>query len=84
MYQKTATEHFAEAMTRLSKHPHPFAHAKDQPQAERPEAPTGIAFAIAFSREAGSGGITVAREVGRRLSWPVFDQELLESLAKEL
>ena len=84
MHQKTAAEHFAEAMTRLSKHPHPFAHAEDQPQAERPEAPTGIAFAIAFSREAGSGGITVAREVGRRLSWPVYDQELLESLAKEL
>ena len=84
MYQKTAAEHFAEAMTRLSKHPHPFAQAKDQPQAEQPEAPTGSAFAIAFSREAGSGGITVAREVGRRLSWPVYDQELLESLAKEL
>ncbi|MGD0042940.1 MAG: cytidylate kinase family protein, partial [Isosphaeraceae bacterium] len=84
MYQKTATEHFAEAMARLSKHPHPFAHAKDQPQAKRPEAPTGTAFAIAFSREAGAGGITVAREVGRRLSWPVYDQELLESLAKEL
>ena len=84
MYQKTATEHFAEAMTRLSKHPHPFARAEDQPQAEQPEAPTGIAFAIASSREAGSGGVTVAREVGRRLSWPVYDQELLESLAKEL
>src|SRR5271165_4814660 len=84
MYQKTAAEHFAEAMTRLSKHPHPFAHAGDQPHAEQPEAPRGSAFAITFSREAGSGGITVAREVGRRLSWPVYDQELLESLAKEL
>ena len=84
MYQKTAAEHFAEAMTRLSKHPHPFAHAEDQPQAEQPEAPTGSAFTIAFSREAGSGGITVAREVGRRLSWPAYDQELLENLAKEL
>jgi len=84
MYQKTAAEHFAEAMTRLSKHPHPFARAEDQPQAEQPEAPTGSAFTIAFSREAGSGGITVAREVGRRLSWPAYDQELLENLAKEL
>ena len=84
MYQKTAAEHFAEAMTRLSKQPHPFAHAKEQPQGEQPEAPTGIALAIAFSREAGSGGVTVAREVGRRLSWPAYDQELLESLAKEL
>ena len=52
--------------------------------AEQPEAPTGIAFAIAFSREAGSGGITVAREIGRRLSWPSYDQELLGNLAKEL
>ncbi len=84
MYQKTAAKHFAEALTRLTKHPHPFAHAGDQLHAEQPEAPTGSAFAIAFSREAGSGGITVAREVGRRLSWPVYDQELLESLAKEL
>jgi len=84
MYQKTAAEHFAEAMARLSKQPHPFAHAKDQSQAEQSVAPMGIAFAIACSREAGSGGITVAREVGRRLSWPVYDQELLESLAKEL
>ena len=84
MYQKTAAEHFAEAMNRLSKHPHPFAHADDQPHTEQPQAPTGIAFAVAFSREAGAGGITVAREVGRRLSWPVYDQELLENLAKEL
>ena len=88
MYQKTAAEHFAEAMARLSKHPHPFAHAGDQatrqPHTEQPEAPTGRAFTIAFSREAGAGGITVAREVGRRLSWPSYDQELLENLAKEL
>ncbi len=88
MYQKTAAEHFAEAMSRLSKHPHPFAHGGDlaarQPQTEHPEALTGHAFTIAFSREAGAGGITVAREVGRRLSWPSYDQELLENLAKEL
>ncbi len=84
MYQKTAAEHFAEAMTRLSKQPHPFAHAGEQPHAEQPEAPRGSAFTITFSREAGAGGVTVAREVGRRLSWSVYDQELLESLAKEL
>ena len=87
MYQKTAAEHFAEAITRLSKQPHPFATAAESPPQAVPEptaAPTGHAFTIAFSREAGSGGISVAREVGRRLSWPVYDQELLESLAKEL
>ncbi len=52
--------------------------------AVRATLPAGRAFTIAFSREAGSGGITVAREVGRRLSWPVYDQELMENLAKEL
>lgn len=76
MYQKTAAEHFGEALNRLSKHPHPFAHA----EAEAPRA----AFCISISREAGAGGITVAREVGRRLNWPVYDQELMESLAKDL
>jgi cytidylate kinase len=88
MYQKTAAEHFAEAINRLSKNPHPFAYVGDQApqqsQAEQPKALTKHAFTIALSREAGSGGITVAREVGRRLSWPAYDHELLESLAKEL
>ena len=41
MYQKTAAKHFAEALTRLTKHPHPFAHAGDQLHAEQPEAPNG-------------------------------------------
>jgi cytidylate kinase len=84
MYDKTAAEHFAEAINRLSKHPHPFAHSEEQLHVGQPEAPRRSAFNIAFSREAGSGGITVAREVGRRLNWPVYDQELLESLAREL
>ena len=39
---------------------------------------------MAFSREAGSGGIAVASEVSRRLGWPVYDQELMENLAREL
>ena len=26
----------------------------------------------------------MANEVGRRLNWPVFDQELMEKLAKDL
>jgi cytidylate kinase len=85
---KTPAEHFSEALTRLSKHPHPFAPARAGAEAPRDPAaagrPASQAFTIAFSREAGSGGITVAREVGRRLNWPVYDQELLESLASDL
>lgn len=90
MYQKSAAEHFSEAISRLSKQPHPLGRPvlTDPPCAPPPEAEPdesrGQAFTIAVSREAGSGGISVAREVGRRLNWPVYDQELLERLAVEL
>jgi cytidylate kinase len=90
MYRKTAAEHFAEAITLISHKPNPLTPAGVRPQpSSRGEAiaadrPAGLAFTVAFSREAGSGGITVAREVGRRLNWPVYDQELLEKLAEEL
>ena len=53
-------------------------------RARRPEVPSQPSFTIALSREAGSGGKLVAREVGRRLNWPVYDNELLDHLAKEL
>jgi cytidylate kinase len=46
-------------------------------------APPSPAFSVAVSREAGSGGESVAREVGRRLGWPVYDNELLTHLAEE-
>jgi cytidylate kinase len=48
----------------------------------RPHSPA--AFTVAVSREAGSGGSAVAREVGRRLNWPVYDHELLEQIANDL
>jgi cytidylate kinase len=56
----------------------------EYPQTRQPEAPPRPSFTIALSREAGSGGILIAREVGRRLNWPVCDHELLAELAKEL
>ncbi len=62
-----------EALIRSGEYPHP----------RQTEAPPP-SFTIALSREAGSGGKIVAREVGRRLNWPVYDHELLDCLAKEL
>jgi cytidylate kinase len=38
---------------------------------------------VAVSREAGSRGGTIARRVGRKLGWQVYNQELLEYLAHE-
>lgn len=44
----------------------------------RPAAPAGIAIAI--SREAGARGGSIARRIGKRLGWQVYNQELLEYL----
>jgi cytidylate kinase len=41
-------------------------------------------FCITISREAGARGTTVATEVGRRLSWPVYDREILNKIAEEV
>jgi cytidylate kinase len=43
-----------------------------------------LAFTIALSREAGVPGTTIAREVGGRLGWTVYDHELLERIAAAL
>ncbi|MDG3005262.1 AAA family ATPase [Paludisphaera mucosa] len=39
---------------------------------------------ICISREAGAGGGAIARMVGRRLGWKVFDHELLEAIAHRM
>lgn len=53
-----------------------------------PDNGIGVAVArfrnIAISREAGAGGGRLAREVGLRLGWKVFDHELLEGIAHRM
>jgi len=56
------------------------AEAARKEQAEHPV----HAFTIAVAREAGILGTSVAREVGRRLDWQVYDHELLERIATEM
>ena len=41
-------------------------------------------YCITISREAGARGSTVARLVGQKLGWTVYDQELLEYIAHEM
>jgi len=41
-------------------------------------------FSIAISREAGTRGPAVARAVAERLGWQVYDNELLEMVARDL
>ena len=45
---------------------------------------TAPAFTVAIGRMTGAHGTAVAREVGTRLGWPVYDRELLEKTAKDL
>jgi cytidylate kinase len=49
-----------------------------------PKPPPPPAFTIALSREVGARGTTVAREMGERLGWPVYDNEIMERLACEM
>jgi len=48
------------------------------------ERPAQLGPFLTISREVGSGGAEVAKLVGLRLGWAVFDKELVEDLARRL
>jgi cytidylate kinase len=48
------------------------------------ERTTARPWLIALTREAGAAGAEVAREIGARLHWPVYDRELIERIAREM
>lgn len=52
--------------------------------AERSVAEPAARLCITISREAGARGGTVARLVGQKLGWTVYDQELLEYIAHQM
>jgi cytidylate kinase len=52
-------------------------------ETRRRDGSAALAFTVAIAREAGAPGTSVAREVGRRLGWQVYDHELLQHIAKE-
>jgi len=47
----------------------------------KPERP---GFTITISREVGALGNAVARELGQRTNWPVYDQEILNKMAESM
>jgi cytidylate kinase len=63
-----------------------FRHWEERRKAEvsRADQLGGRSLTIALAREAGTQGTDVAREVGTRLGWPVYDHELLERIAQDL
>jgi len=69
-----------EALVRANQH---WQQRRQSEEGAR-EQPACPAFSIALSREAGTYGAAIAREVGNRLGWPVYDRELLQSIADDL
>jgi len=65
---KPTSERLVETMTQI------FLN----PEIRSPAARPGEAqpFNIAISRDSGANGHLIARAVGARLNWPVYDQEL--------
>jgi cytidylate kinase len=71
----TSPARLAEALTRAQEQWH-ARHPTDGPAPGR--------FTVALSRDAGTYGAAVARAVGERLGWPVYDSELLQRIAEDL
>jgi cytidylate kinase len=69
----TESDRFVEALARLNR------YAESKPGTRRPRPP----LSIALTRQAGSRGAEVARAVGARLGWTVYDHELLRRIAEE-
>ncbi len=83
MERRTSSERMGEAMARALRHWQSQGKGEPIPLSP-PPAPAPPNLTIAVSREAGANGSAVARALGERLGWPVYDRELIEKIAEEL
>ncbi len=62
--------------------------SESKPESETPPGQNRLfekpPFTITISREAGARGTSVGVELGKRLGWPVYDQELIHKIAEEI
>jgi cytidylate kinase len=70
---RASTDRFVEALASVQR-------LAEQPKESSPCKPP---LSITISRQAGSGGVDVARAVGAQLGWAVYDNELLQRIAQE-
>src|SRR3954452_830669 len=61
-----------------------FRRRADRREGAGPVVPSARFRSLCISREAGAGGGTIARMVGTRLDWKVYDHELLEAIAHRM
>jgi cytidylate kinase len=71
----------AEALARAGRH---GLENRPGPGSARSPFSPATPLSIAFSRQVGAHGTLVAREVGKILGWPVYDQELLRQVARQM
>ena len=78
--KKTTPELFGEALQRTRQRWR--SQSASEPLQLSPAAKQ-VGMTVAISRESGAWGGSVARELGARLDWPVYDRELLEKISEE-
>jgi cytidylate kinase len=61
-----------------------FGWRAGQDEPDHPPVPVARFRNVCVSREAGAGGGTIARMVGTRLDWKVYDHEILEAIAQRM
>lgn len=81
MREDMVTGHVASTLEHLCNH---WEARRGAPVGEVSDAQPVSGVTIAVAREAGTPGTSLAREVGHRLSWPVYDHELVEHIAQEM
>lgn len=82
MNQDRTSANLAETLGQLNR----YWEARHQASAAQRShlSPAPPPFSIALAREAGTQSTLVAREVGRRLNWTVYDRELVEQIARDM
>jgi cytidylate kinase len=81
MSLRSVSERSPEVLVRAAQH---WEARRRAAAAAGDRSPTPTAFTIALSREVGARGTSVARVVGERLGWHVYDHELVELIAQEM
>lgn len=79
---KSSSAQMGDALERALRHWE--GKARPEGEAALPAAPARRPCSIAVSRQSGTNGTSIARTVGQRLGWPVYDHELVQQIAQEM